>query len=80
MAAPTFHVFRSCTPRLTSSAARSQRTNAAECAFGTEFYLGGKLVKDMPEDRRNELKKRNVMIERDQGKLLKIVAERSFGG
>jgi CRISPR-associated protein Cst2 len=40
-----------------------------------EFYLGGKLVKDMPEEKRKRLKALGVTLERDPRKLLENVAE-----
>jgi CRISPR-associated protein Cst2 len=47
---------------------------------GGEFYLGGKLVKDMPEEQQQRLRQRGVTLERDPRKLLALVADRALGG
>jgi CRISPR-associated protein Cst2 len=47
---------------------------------GSEFYLGGKLVKDMPADRQQKLRERGVILERDPRKVLSIVADKALGG
>jgi CRISPR-associated protein Cst2 len=47
---------------------------------GAEFYLGGKLVKDMDQKTHADLKTKGVTLERDPRKLLAIVAERALGG
>jgi CRISPR-associated protein Cst2 len=47
---------------------------------GNEFYLGGKLVKDMPQNQQEDLKKRDVTLERDPRKLLEVVANKALGG
>jgi CRISPR-associated protein Cst2 len=44
-----------------------------------EFFLGGKLVKDMDDKTRAELHKRRVTLERDPRKLLGIVADKALG-
>ncbi len=46
--------------------------------LGNEFYLGGKLVKDMDEPTRQELEGKNVTLDRSPQRLLEIVAERAF--
>jgi CRISPR-associated protein Cst2 len=45
---------------------------------GKEFYLGGKIVKDMPADRASRLKERGVTLDRDPRRLLDIVAAKAF--
>jgi CRISPR-associated protein Cst2 len=47
---------------------------------GKEFYLGGRLVKDMPEERRQKLAERGVTLERDPRGLLGVIAEKALGG
>jgi CRISPR-associated protein Cst2 len=47
---------------------------------GQEVYLGGKIVKDMPEDRQKALRDRGVTLERDPRKLIEIVTEKALGG
>jgi CRISPR-associated protein Cst2 len=47
---------------------------------GGEFFLGGALVKQMPEERREKLRGRGVTLERDPRKLLASVADRALGG
>ena len=47
---------------------------------GGEFYLGGRLVKDMPEDRLRELAERGVTLERDPRRLLAVLADKALGG
>ncbi len=43
-----------------------------------EFYLGGKLVKDMKPDRLGKLKEKGVTLERDPRKVLAIAGEKAF--
>ena len=45
-----------------------------------EFYIGGKIVKDMADDRIQRLRKLGVTLERDPRRLLEIVGEKAFGG
>ncbi len=45
---------------------------------GGEFYLGGKIVKDMEASRLEELRGLGVTLERDPRKLLASVGERAF--
>jgi CRISPR-associated protein Cst2 len=47
---------------------------------GAEFYLGGKIVKDMPEARREQLRGKGVKLERDPRRLLAVVADKALGG
>jgi CRISPR-associated protein Cst2 len=47
---------------------------------GNEFYLGGKLVKDMKPEMIEKLQKCEVTLERDPRRLLEIVAEKALGG
>lgn len=44
---------------------------------GQEFYLGGKVVKDMPEARVKALKDKGVILERSPQHLLEVVAEKA---
>jgi CRISPR-associated protein Cst2 len=46
---------------------------------GKEFYIGGKLVKEMPAERQQKLRERGVTLERDPRKLLAIVADKALG-
>ena len=45
---------------------------------GGEFYLGGKIVKDMEPDRVEALRGKGVTLDRDPRKLLATVGERAF--
>ena len=47
---------------------------------GNEFYLGGRLVKEMPADKIDQLRSRGVTLERDPRRLLEIVADKALGG
>jgi CRISPR-associated protein Cst2 len=47
---------------------------------GGEFYLGGKIIKDMPDNRQEKLRDRGVTLERDPRKLLRVVADKLLGG
>jgi CRISPR-associated protein Cst2 len=47
---------------------------------GHEFYLGGKLVKDMKAEMIEGLQKCKVTLERDPRRLLEIVADKALGG
>jgi CRISPR-associated protein Cst2 len=47
---------------------------------GKEFYIGGKIVKDMPEDQAKKLSGRGVTLDRDPRRLLETVASKFFGG
>ncbi len=48
--------------------------------LGTEFYLGGKIVKEMPTQQAETLAERGVTLERDPRKLLDAVAAKFLGG
>ena len=45
---------------------------------GNQFYLGGKLVKDLSENEHNELKKAGVNLDRSPQRLLKTIADKMF--
>ena len=45
---------------------------------GDEFFLGGKLVKDLSASEQNELKKAGVTLDRSPQRLLKTIADRMF--
>ena len=45
---------------------------------GNEFFIGGKIVKDMDAKRAEELKGKGVTLDRDPRKLLATVGERAF--
>ncbi|HEV3418524.1 MAG TPA: hypothetical protein VG056_17000 [Pirellulales bacterium] len=47
---------------------------------GKEFFVGGKIVKDLTEDQASKLTERGVTLDRDPRKLLDIVASRFLGG
>lgn len=47
---------------------------------GKEFYIGGKIVKDMDDKTQAKLKAQGVTLERDPRKLLVIVADKALGG
>ncbi len=47
---------------------------------GSEFYLGGKIVKDMTDEEADKLKKTGVTLDRDPRRLLEIVATKFLGG
>jgi CRISPR-associated protein Cst2 len=47
---------------------------------GSEFYLGGKLVKDMKPETIEKLQKCGATLERDPRRLLEIVASKALGG
>lgn len=46
---------------------------------GDEFYIGGKIVKDMDEDQQAALRDRGVTLERDPRKLIDIMADKALG-
>jgi CRISPR-associated protein Cst2 len=46
---------------------------------GDEFFLGGKIVKDMPAARRQALEAKGVTLERDPRRLLATVADKALG-
>ena len=48
--------------------------------LGKDFYLGGKIVKDMPADRVVKLISRGVTLDRDPRRLLETVATQFLGG
>jgi CRISPR-associated protein Cst2 len=48
--------------------------------IGSEFFIGGKIVKEMPVNQQEQLKARGVTLERDPRKLLEIVADKLLGG
>lgn len=45
---------------------------------GKEFYVGGKIVKEMPEEKQEQLKAKGVTLDRDPRRLLKSVGEKAF--
>lgn len=45
---------------------------------GSEFYLGGKIVRDLPDSDAQKLREADVTIERNPQKLLEIVASEMF--
>jgi CRISPR-associated protein Cst2 len=47
---------------------------------GEEFYIGGKIVKDMADAELNRLTDRGVKVDRDPRRLLEMVAAAAFGG
>lgn len=47
---------------------------------GNEFYLGGRIVKDMPKDVADRLTARGVTLDRDPRRLLATVADTFLGG
>lgn len=47
---------------------------------GNEFYLGGKIVKDMKDDVAERLAKCKVTLDRDPRRLLETVADKFLGG
>jgi CRISPR-associated protein Cst2 len=47
---------------------------------GSEFYIGGKIVKDMHSDTAKKLSERSVALDRDPRRLLSTVAEKFLGG
>jgi CRISPR-associated protein Cst2 len=47
---------------------------------GDEFYLGGKIVKDMTDEARQKLRSRGVSLEREPRRLLALVADKALGG
>lgn len=47
---------------------------------GKEFYLGGKIVKDMKEDMIEQLQQQGVTLDRDPRRLLETVADKFLGG
>ena len=46
---------------------------------GKEFFIGGKIVKDLPAEKADALKKRGVTLARDPRELLKTVADKALG-
>ena len=47
---------------------------------GSEFYLAGRLVKEMSAEKIDQLRSRGVTLERDPRRLLEIVAHKALGG
>lgn len=45
---------------------------------GNEFFLGGKMVKDLPENEHNALKEAGVTLDRSPQRLLKTIADEMF--
>ena len=45
-----------------------------------EFYIGGKIVKDMPEEQAKKLTERGVKLDRDPQRLLETIAGKFLGG
>jgi CRISPR-associated protein Cst2 len=48
--------------------------------LGKEFYLGGKLVKEMAPETTKRLQERGVTLERDPRRLLDIIADKALKG
>lgn len=46
---------------------------------GNEFYIGGKIVKDMAEAKQNELKEKHVTLDRNPQRLLTTVIAKTLG-
>ena len=46
---------------------------------GDEFFIGGKIVKDMGEDEQAALRDRGVTLKRDPRKLIDVVAAKTLG-
>jgi CRISPR-associated protein Cst2 len=47
---------------------------------GSEFYIGGKIVKDMSEGDITRLKSRGVTLDRDPRRLIEVLSEKFIGG
>jgi CRISPR-associated protein Cst2 len=47
---------------------------------GSEFFLGGRIVKEMPADRQEKLRAQGVTLDRDPRRLLVTVADKFLGG
>ena len=47
---------------------------------GNEFYIGGKIVKDMADDQIKKLADLGVTLDRDPRRLLVTVADKFLGG
>jgi CRISPR-associated protein Cst2 len=47
---------------------------------GNEFYLGGKIVKDMADELQQKLRAKKVTLDRDPRKLLQTIADKALGG
>jgi len=47
---------------------------------GEEFYMGGKIVKEMSADHAGKLAERGVMLDRDPSRLLERIASQFLGG
>jgi CRISPR-associated protein Cst2 len=45
---------------------------------GKEFFVGGRIVREMPEEDQAKLRERGVALDRDPRKLLEIVAEKAL--
>ena len=48
--------------------------------LGSEFYIAGRIVKDMAEDTIERLKKHGVTLDRDPRRLLETVTNKALGG
>lgn len=46
---------------------------------GKEFFIGGRIVKEMAEDEQAKLREKGVTLQRDPRKLLDIVADKALG-
>jgi CRISPR-associated protein Cst2 len=46
---------------------------------GKEFFIGGRIVKEMPEEQQAKLRERGATLERDPRKLLEIATEKALG-
>lgn len=47
---------------------------------GKEFFIGGKIVKDMPEAVVKNLESKGVMLDRDPRRLIEVVSQKFLGG
>jgi CRISPR-associated protein Cst2 len=46
---------------------------------GNEFYIGGQIVKDMPEKKQDALKEKKVTMDRNAQRLIAIVTAKVLG-
>jgi CRISPR-associated protein Cst2 len=47
---------------------------------GSEFYIGGKIVKDMSDGDFKKLESRGVTLDRDPRRLIEVLSEKFIGG
>ena len=48
--------------------------------LGNEFYIGGRIIKEMPQEKIDKLSARGVTVDRDPRRLLDTVATKALGG